>query len=171
MAHRSLIAALLIAFSVQAEGRFGGRGQVVPLGSISFQHLGGNGLDANVLNLLPGALWFAADNVAIGGSVGYAHAWGNGISGGHILIVNPQVAIAIPMGDRAALFPRIGPQTTTVWNGGSSTFFSIRGFAPVLLLPASHFYIGFGPQFEVIAAGTPSGQWLLGMMSEIGGYF
>ena len=59
----------------------------------------------------------------------------------------------------------------TFWNGGSSTSMAIRVFAPVLFFPVPHFFIGFGPQFEVIAGGNSAGQWLTGALSEIGGYF
>jgi len=171
MAHRVLLGALLIGVGARAEDRFGRHGQVVPFGSIAFQHSGGNGTDFNSVALFPGALWFAADNFALGGSVGYAHSWGGIVSTGHLLTVSPQVGVAIPLGDRAALFPRFGLDFLTFWNGGSSTSMAIRVFAPVLFFPVPHFFIGFGPQFEVIAGGNSAGQWLTGALSEIGGYF
>src|ERR671924_1691043 len=108
MTRRAVIAALLIGFSVQAEDRFGARGQVVPFGSVTFAHFGGNGNDGNAIGIAPGALWFAQDRVALGGSVGYFHSWGGAFSSGHVTTYEPQVGVVIPMGDRAALFPRIG---------------------------------------------------------------
>ena len=173
MVHRVVIAVLLIAVSARAEDRFGRRGQVVPFGSVSFQHSGGSGFDSNAIAILPGALWFAADNFAIGGSVGYRRAWGGPFASIDALSISPEAGIAIPLGDRAAFFPRFGLESLTVWNGGNSSFFAIRAFAPVLFFVAPHFYIGFGPDFLVTAAGPGGspGTWNAGAMSEIGGYF
>jgi hypothetical protein len=183
MARRAIVVLLLTGAAVHAEDEFGRRGQVVPFGSISFQHGGGNGVDFNSVGLFPGALWFAADNVAIGGSIGYGQSWGTQVPETHVFTVEPQLGFSIPLGDRAALFPQIGVDYVHQWQsgmtlpggvvfvGGSSNLLTVRAFAPVLFVPVPHFFVGFGPQFSVVAAGTPSGQWLLGTTTEIGGYF
>jgi len=43
--------------------------------------------------------------------------------------------------------------------------------APVLFFPAPHFFLGFGPNFQVDLKRTGNTLTLLGLTSEIGGYF
>ena len=48
---------------------------------------------------------------------------------------------------------------------------AIDGFAPLLFIPAPHFFIGFGPRMYVDVTGAGATQKSFGLSSEIGGYF
>jgi hypothetical protein len=174
MVQRILVAGLLAAAAVHAEDRFGQRGQVVPFGSLSYNHVSVGNTSGDILDLAPGALWFFTEAVAVGASARFA--WFSGPLGvsSHLVGIEPQLGSGIPLGDRASFFPRVGfgfnwisPQ-----GGPSGYVLTMRAFAPVLYFPVPHFYLGFGPRFDVdVASDTFAKQTAYGVATEIGGYF
>jgi hypothetical protein len=87
--------------------------------------------------------------------------------------IGPVLGVAIPLADRLALFPRVGIDFAWVWPavGASANSITLVTVAPVLFFPAPHFFLGFGPDFRVDLHSTGARQTLLGLSSEIGGYF
>jgi hypothetical protein len=173
MIHRMVLAALLVAGGALGEERFGARGQVVPMGSISYTHVSAGATDANIVNLAPGVLWFPTTAVALGASVRYQHL--SGFFGGSTngLGLEPMLGIALPLADQAALFPRVSMNFSWFWPGAgpSGNAITARGFVPVLFFPAPHFFIGFGPEFSVDLNNSFGKQTAYGVTTEIGGYF
>jgi hypothetical protein len=172
MAHRAVVVLFLLGLAARAETNFGARGQVVPFGAFSYTHASAGGGSADLLSFAPGVFWFPTNSVAIGGSVQYSYGSGGGFTV-HDLGFEPTVGFGVPLGDRFALFPRVGMAFT--WQfpspGNSTDRIFIDGFAPVLFIPASHFYIGFGPALTVDVANSLAKQTNVGFTTEIGGYF
>jgi hypothetical protein len=171
MAHRLLVALLLIGSAARAQAAFGSRGQVVPFGGIGYSHTSVGNADVNSISLAPGAMWFPTNNVAIGGQMIYAfNDFGASV---HSLGFEPLVGFGVPLDDHLAFFPRVGMQFLWAFasGGGSANRASIDGFAPLLFIPVPHFYIGLGPRLFVDVASSGAKQTSFGLSSEIGGYF
>jgi hypothetical protein len=179
-----LAAAVLTSAAAHAEERFGLHGQVVPFGSVSFQHVSLGNTDSSSVWVGPGLLWFPADSVAVGLSALYAYTKGVPVAGQtatlavgiHSIGVEPIVGVAIPVADRLSIFPRFSVRF--LWNlpdngGQSLDLITLRGFAPLIFSPASHFYFGFGPEFstDVSVNDNFAKQTAWGLASEIGGWF
>ena len=82
--------------------------------------------------------------------------------------------MSIPLADKLALFPRFSIRFQ--WNlpdgGGSSlNLITLRGFAPVVFVPAPHFFLGFGPEFSADVSSSFGKETGFGVASEIGGWF
>ena len=173
MFHRTILASLLVAGAALAEERFGVKGQFVPSGSISYTHLSVGNTSSYQVNLSPELLWFPTDAVAVGGLVSYQHV--SGLFGGSInsFAFGPLLGVAVPLADRVALFPRVGIDFSWLWPpiAASQNAITLVAVAPVLFFPAAHFFLGFGPNFQVDLQRTGGTRTLLGLTSEIGGYF
>jgi hypothetical protein len=171
MARRIVVGALLLAGAAGAEEGFGHRGQVVPFGSLSYSHLSANGQSGDDLSLGPGVLWFLTDYVSIGGSASYRYLSGPGFTALHALGVEPTLAVALPLADNVALFPRFGVEFSWAWSGGNSAnVTTLDGFVPLLFFPAPHFYLGIGPQLRIDVGGD-NRTTMVGFATEIGGWF
>jgi len=170
MAHRVLVALLLIGSAARAQAAFGSRGQVAPFGTVAYAHTSGN--DVNQIFVAPGAMWFPTNNVAIGGQLIYAFAdFGPSV---HEVGFEPLVGFAVPLADHVAFFPRMGMQFQWLFPsaGNSANRVAIDGFAPLLFIPVPHFFIGFGPQVNVeVASSAANKVTSFGLASQIGGYF
>jgi len=172
MFHRTILIALLVAGAAVADERFGVKGQLVPSGSVSYTHSSVAGGSAYQFTVAPGLLWFPTNAIAVGGSVNYQHV--SGVFGGssNAFAFGPVLGVAIPLADRLALFPRVGIDFAWLWfPAGSGNSITLVTVAPVLFFPAPHFFLGFGPNFQVDIHSSGAGQTLLGLSSEIGGYF
>jgi hypothetical protein len=172
MARRILVAALLLASAARADESFGHRGQVVPFGTLSYSHVSANDQSGDELSLGPGALWFFTDYVAVGGSVTYRYVSALGFTALHTFGVEPTLAVALPLADNVALFPRLGVEFAAAWSGGNSAnAITLDGFAPLLFFPAPHFYLGIGPQLRIDVGGDTTRSTTVGFATEIGGWF
>ena len=171
MAHRVLVALLLVGSAAHAQAAFGSGGQVVPFGTVSYTHTSA-GADVNLIFVAPGAMWFPTNNVAIGGQLIYAFAdFGPSV---HEVGFEPLVGFAVPLADHVAFFPRVGMQFQWLLPtaGNSANRVAIDGFAPLLFIPVPHFFIGFGPQLNVeVASSAAIKVTFFGLATQIGGYF
>ncbi|TMB16227.1 MAG: hypothetical protein E6J65_20590 [Deltaproteobacteria bacterium] len=83
------------------------------------------------------------------------------------------MGFGVPLAEHVAFFPRVGMAFT--WQlpspGNSTDRIFIDGFAPVLFIPAPHFYIGVGPSLAVDVASSFAKETTVGFTTEIGGYF
>jgi len=173
MALRILVLLLLAGAAARAQSAFGSRGQIVPFGTVSYTHVSGGafgGGDVNQIRIEPGAMWFPVDNIALGGQVLYDFLdVGTALHG---VGFEPLVGFGVPLAPQVAFFPRVGMLFTwTFSDGSSSNSITMEGFAPVLFIPAPHFYIGFGPQFSTRVVPSGNAMPTFGLVSEIGGYF
>jgi hypothetical protein len=185
MNSRAIAAVLLCAAAAHGEGGFGARGQLAPFGGIGYSHSAGNGISSDSVSLAPGALWFAVDGIALGLSAIFAHRSSSAQLPFFLQPVAssttsfggaPMAAAAFPLTERVAFFPQL--EVNYLWqrvSGGgisqTSHSISLQGFAPLLFIPAPHFFLGFGPFLSWNVEGAGSGNFALGLNSQIGGYF
>src|SRR5437660_442516 len=183
MDSRAIVAALLCAAAARGEDRFGARGQVVPFGGIGYSHSAGNGVSSDSVSLSPGALWFVDDGFALGLSAFFGYrslsqptTFGQITTSTTSFGGTPMAAAALPLAERVAFFPQAG--VSYFWQRGSGGGFTqtshsviLQGFAPLLFIPASHFFLGFGPSLSWIVEGAGSDTIAVGLVSQIGGYF
>lgn len=175
MAHR-VVAVVLLAGAAAARGedRFGRAGQIVPSGAISFNYAAGP--EVGSIFVSPGVLWFPVNGIAIGGAASYGYVSSQQSvnvlqPASHQVGLEPEVGVAIPMGDSFALFPRVGIAVTWLFPQGFGTqrFTTLQAVAPVLFIPVPHFFLGFGPYLRMDPSRPSASQF--GLASEIGGYF
>ncbi|MGZ6125428.1 MAG: hypothetical protein ACXWLR_10745 [Myxococcales bacterium] len=176
---RILAPLVLVASAVRAESHFGDAGTLVPSGSISYRHFSGAGASTDSFLVGPELLWFPVTWLAIGGGLTYGYFSGQQISpfvfqpATHSLGIQPTLGVALPLGDSAALFPRVSLQLGWQFpeNFSSTHFVSVVAFAPVLLLPVPHFFLGLGPVFTTDLSAPGAKATTFGLASEVGGYF
>jgi outer membrane protein with beta-barrel domain len=165
-------------------GRFGLKGQIAVSSDtgLSISNTSVSGIDGSSTTLLlrPAVDYFIVDNVSIGGFLGIEYTSAPGGSSTAIS-VGPRVGYDIPLSDRFSLWPKLGfsfastSQKTDDVAGipgedESSTSVQLNLFAPFMFHPVEHFFIGFGPAFDVdlsgdskattIAARLTLGGWL-----------
>jgi hypothetical protein len=175
MAHRVLVVLLLVGAAARAQSAFGSQKQFVPFGTVSYSHFSAGGNSADGLMLAPGVMYFPTTSLAIGlqPTYGYTSVSGLGGASAHILGLEPLVGFGVPVAEHLAFFPRVGIDFSWVFPspGNSTNQITMRGFAPVLYIPAPHFYVGFGPTFSVDLDSSFAKETSFGLASEIGGYF
>jgi hypothetical protein len=141
----SLLLAALPARS-QEERKFGDPGVVVPSGSLSLGSVSGT----TVVDLEPALQFFTAPNVAFGLSLIYFHA-SNDVASTSIYGLAPSLGYNLRLGDVLSIFPQASlPLQVLAPTGGSNrTIIGAGLFVPVLIHPVRHFFIGFGPDFQI----------------------
>ena len=160
-----------------AAPRFGAQGEFVVTGStsmgVSSERFSNSSASTFSVGFSPGFDYFVLPNVSIGltGAVSYADttlydSFGN-LNGTKTTSVSvaPRLGYNVPFGDYVSWYPRVAfgiasthtsEQSVTPLQGGSGTApysFSAGGpwvnaFAPILVHPAPHFFVGAGPGFE-----------------------
>jgi len=136
------------------------------------------------LLLRPAVDYFVIDYLSIGGFLGVQY---DSTSGGSTTAVSigPRVGYNIPLSERFSIWPKVGfsfastsQETDDVTENGvtiegeseTSTSLQLNLFAPFMFHPVQHFFIGFGPAFDLdltgdskattIAARLTLGGWL-----------
>jgi len=153
-------------------GVFGAKGQLAISSDagLSISNTSIDGIDGSSTNIVmrPAVDYFVVDYLSIGGFLGLEH---NSAPGGKSTAVSigPRVGYNIPLSERFSVWPKVGfsfastsqetdevelPSGATV--GGddeSSTSMQLNLFAPVMFHPVQHFFIGFGPAFDLDLSG------------------
>jgi hypothetical protein len=165
-------------------GRFGLKRQLAVSSDagLSISNTSVSGIDGSstTLVLRPAVDYFVADNLSVGGFLGVEY---NSAPGGSstAISVGPRVGYNIPLSERFSLWPKLGlsfASTTQktddvgpiAGEDESSTSLQLNLFAPFMFHPVEHFFIGFGPAFDLdlsgdnkattIAARLTLGGWL-----------
>jgi hypothetical protein len=190
---------LLYAGAAAAQDRFGKRGTVAPSGSIGASYsktptdLGD--IDSIGFSLDPGAMFFVADDIAVGGFAHFSYA-SLGQPGASDRLIVKEVGVApslgwnLWLGERVSLFPQATLRAS--WRsfsvGGSENsdrLVTAQVFVPALLHVATHFFLGLGPTIsrdldstERFGLVTPTGSTTvtvktttIALQSVIGGWF
>lgn len=153
-------------------GRFGGKGQLAISSdaglSISNTSISGVDGSSTQLVLRPAVDYFVIDYLSIGGFLGLEY---NSAPGGSstALSVGPRVGYNIPLSERFSFWPKVGfsfastsqkqdavrlPDGTTMSaSDRSSTSVQLNLFAPLMFHPVQHFFLGFGPAFDLDLSG------------------
>ncbi len=157
-----------------ATGAFGELGQLVI--SQDFQlnvTYNTAGTDSFTLTLAPGADYFLRQNVSLGVGVNFGQIFQPGENatsiGAHV-----RVGYNLPYDEKLSFWPKASAgffynKTTTFQFGPDGTFFQLGVFAPVLLHPASNFFVGLGPNLDILLGDSEGLSF--GARSVIGGYF
>lgn len=170
-------------------GRFGGKGQLAISSdaglSISNTSISGVDGSSTQLVLRPALDYFVIDYLSVGGFLGLEY---NSAPGGSstAMSVGPRIGYNIPLSERFSFWPKVGfsfastsqkqdairlPDGSTMSSSDrSSTSVQLNLFAPIMFHPVQHFFIGFGPAFDLdlsgdnkattIAARLTLGGWL-----------
>jgi Outer membrane protein beta-barrel domain len=154
--------------------QFGAKG-VLAISSdvgLSIQHQF-EGQDSTVFSLHPAADYFVIDHLSLGGYVDFSHQGGSGVSATNIGI-GPRIGYDLNLSSRFSFWPKAGlafnHTATSVRDvDRSNDALAINLFAPFLFHPVEHFFMGFGPNFDVDLTGDQK-QTVLGARLVIGGW-
>jgi hypothetical protein len=134
---------------------------------------GGHG-STTTINLAPAVDYFVMDHFSVGGFLRFD--WTH-VPDGHSTVfgIGPRVGYDIPFSSIFSVWPKLGlsfATTSQSQNGGSSETsnnLALNIFVPVMLHPAEHFFLGFGPAFDVDLTGKVKSTTIAGRLT-IGGY-
>jgi hypothetical protein len=182
-----------------------GSGTVVPAApgstttaSFQFATVSKNGGSGTEFSVAPAADFFVIQNLSVGGNILFGvfnpAQSGSGPSTTATLFgIAPRVGYNIPLTDMISFWPKVYFSYTTVnlssgggSAGGNAT--AIGLFAPIMFVPAPHFFLGIGPDFStqlssnstfsgstggVSASGSTSNPTVtqVGIQATIGGWF
>jgi len=164
-------------------GIFGARGQLAISSdaglSISNTSTSGRGGSTTRLELRPAVDYFVIDNLSVGGFLGleYSH-----VPTGHStsFAIGPRVGYNIPLSRLFSVWPKAGLSFTSVSQTVSATAteaetstnssnLAVNLFVPVMLHPAEHFFLGFGPALDADLTGDVKSTTIAGRLT-IGGW-
>jgi hypothetical protein len=178
-------------------GRFGEQGEVVIDQSFSVsasRHRDstsdlGLRYAATSFQLAPSASYFIAPNVSLGLQLIYGRSYASFDRGTQTTSSNwgvaPSAGYAFDLGEHFAIWPRLAGEIGDTYAvvrpsivGGETNTRSLMASAqvPVLWLPATHFFVGFGPQVTLVWSGPAfdelsAPKLYLSALTQIGGYF
>jgi hypothetical protein len=171
----SILGALALAPSTahaQAARDFGAPGELAISSDAQVSLLGqsysGNGAPGNTFQLVlqPAADYFVIQNLSLGGFLEYAHQSQSGNNGGpgtnsDTFGLGPRIGYDIALTDSISFWPKafIAFASTNFSTGnqsGGDNSWSIGIFAPFLLHPSEHFFLGLGPELATQLSNTVS---------------
>lgn len=165
-------------------GQFGLKGQLAVSSDtgLSISNTSISGIDGSSTTLLlrPAVDYFVADSISIGGFLGleYTSAPGGSTTA---FSIGPRVGYNIPLNERFSLWPKLGfsfastSQSTDDVAGvdgddETSTSVQLNLFAPFMFHPVEHFFIGFGPAFDLDLSGDNKATTIAARLT-LGGWF
>ncbi|HEY1691363.1 MAG TPA: hypothetical protein VGG39_04335 [Polyangiaceae bacterium] len=181
--------------------RFGDQGQLVLSNDMNFgfagQSTSNNGGSNWTLTLQPAVDYFVIPNLSIGGIVIFTHtednppnnpgATTNGSTSVNVYGIGARVGYNVAITDGFSFWPKLallyaGSSTSPPGggNGVSTSAFDVQIFAPFLLHPVKHFFLGIGPfvQTDLTASQSlggvnnpnPGKTTEYGLMFDLGGW-
>jgi hypothetical protein len=159
---------------------FGGKSQLAISSDagLSLSHTsitGGNGSSTSLV-LRPAIDYFVVENLSLGGFLGleYTHAGGGNSTA---FSIGPRVGYNIPLSNLLSVWPKVGfaySHTNIDVSGGgtgtsSANSLALNLFVPLMLHPAEHFFLGFGPALDVDLTGDPKAT-TIALRLTIGGW-
>jgi len=163
-------------------GIFGGVGQLAISSDagLSISHKSvAEGASTTTLQLRPSVDYFVIDNLSVGGFLGLDYSK-TGPGSSTTFSSGPRVGYNIPQSPLFSIWPKAGlsfgsTSTKVEANGAtpevssSNTAAAINLFVPVMLHPATHFFLGFGPALDVDLSGDNKATIIAGRLT-IGGW-
>jgi hypothetical protein len=140
--------------------------------SISNTSVSGGHGSTTTIDLAPAVDYFVMDHFSVGGFVRFE--WTH-VPDGHTTLfgIGPRVGYDIPFSSIFSVWPKLGLSFATTSQSGSpgatSNNLALNIFVPVMLHPVEHFFIGFGPAFDVDLTGSVKSTTIAGRLT-IGGY-
>ncbi len=164
-------------------GQFGGKGQLAISNDagllISNASQSGRGGSTTTLQMRPALDYFVIDHLSFGAFLGldYEH-----VPSGHSTTwaLGPRVGYDSPLSGMFSIWPKVGvafATTTQTINATSlgpqtssdSSNLQVNVFVPVLLHPATHFFLGFGPALDADISGSVKTTTIAGRLT-LGGW-
>jgi len=143
-----VLSLVLAALPVRAqeERKFGDPGVVVPSGVLATGSIGG----ITEIDLQPTLQFFTSPNVAFGISLLYLHL-SNDNASTSAYGVAPSLGYNLRLADVLSIFPQVSLpfQVTAATGRSDQAVIGANLFVPVLIHPVRHFFIGFGPEFQI----------------------
>ncbi|HEX2658714.1 MAG TPA: hypothetical protein VHU40_10590 [Polyangia bacterium] len=136
--------------------------------------------------IAPALDYFVAQNLSIGGQVGFTHdsfsTPGSNVSlVGSGFVLGIRGGINIPLAPAASLWPRLSLTYRSLsGDGWTNSWVPLTIFVPLLWHPASHFFLGGGPVFSTELSNSYETNGLsvdggkttvIGLQAVVGGYF
>jgi hypothetical protein len=155
--------------------------------SISNTSISGQDGSTTRIELRPAVDYFVIDNLSVGGFLGFDYTNQAGDSGHTTTFsIGPRFGYNIPFAEILSVWPKIGlsyshtsitQKTTEVINGvptavdtsDSANALALNLFVPVMVHPVEHFFIGFGPAFDLDLTGDNKATTIAGRLT-IGGW-
>lgn len=164
-------------------GMFGAKGQLAISNdtglSISSTSQTGDAGNTFELSLRPALDYFIIDNLSFGGFLGLDHT---SVPGGHTTVISlgPRFGYNIAVSPIFSVWPKAGiafasaSQTIDdppagVEGDTNSSNLAVNLFVPVMVHPAKHFFIGFGPALDVDVTGDVKTTVIAGRLT-LGGW-
>jgi opacity protein-like surface antigen len=131
------------------------------------------GSDNFTIVLAPGADYFLRDNLSLGVGLALGQIFQSG-DDATSLGLNLRAGYNLMYDENISFWPKLTVgfvynKTTTFAFGPDGTFLQLGLFAPAMLHPSSHFFVGLGPNVDILL-GDSSGV-SVGARTVIGGYF
>lgn len=154
---------------------------------ISNTSISGQDGSTTSIELRPAVDYFIIDNVSLGGFLGFDYTNQAGDSGHTTAFsIGPRFGYNIPFAEILSVWPKVGlsyahtsitQKTTDVVNGApvvsdtsqSADSLALNLFVPVMVHPVEHFFIGFGPAFDLDLTGDNKATTIAGRLT-IGGW-
>jgi hypothetical protein len=139
------------------------------------------------IQLRPAVDYFVIDNLSVGGFLGLDYVNQAGDSGHTTTFsIGPRFGYNIPFAEILSVWPKIGlsyahtsigQQTVEIVNGvpvatdtsASANHLALNLFVPVMIHPVEHFFLGFGPAFDLDLTGDNKATTIAGRLT-IGGW-
>lgn len=136
--------------------------------SISNTSLSGVDGSSTQITLAPAVDYFVIQNLSVGGALSFNYQT-SGSGHSTTFGVGPRVGYNVPLSDLLSLWPKAGvsiahssvstdvpavpPSVPATTRSVSNTAVALNLFVPVMLHPAPHFFVGFGPFLDTDLSG------------------
>ncbi|HVW24719.1 MAG TPA: hypothetical protein VHC69_05085 [Polyangiaceae bacterium] len=129
----------------------------------------GGGSTTSIL-LQPAVDYFVIDHLSVGGFLllNYQHTKG---SHSTTFGIGPRVGYDIPLSSFFSIWPKVGLSFSSVTGPGpDANNLALNLFVPLMLHPAPHFFLGFGPALDVDLTGNQTKSTTIAGRLTIGGW-
>jgi hypothetical protein len=148
---------------------FGRSGQLAIMGETAFEISHATESDTTRLTLSPGADFFVMDNLSVGAFIALQYL-SVGDSSTTRFDIGPRVGYNITLSDLISIWPKIGLSFTSFDSDDSdNTGIALNLFAPLMIHPATHFFLGVGPFLDVGLSGDDK-DTIIGLRLTVGGW-
>ncbi len=165
-------------------GSFGAQGQIaissdlqLSIQRITVSPPQGDSESSTDIVVQPALDYFVIDNLSVGGVLSLTHSSPEEGDSFFTFGIGPRIGYNIPINDVLSFWPRAGIVYRRLSRGDASAYTINTGiYAPLMIHPVEHFFIGFGPNISTDLVSKMEGEnsyktTAFGLMTAIGGYF